>query len=83
MESNKTFWESLNLMIKEGRKMYNENRNWLEKQEMFVAVQLPDENSKMNKPYLYMQVVKKNGEISIRPRMPSMLDLFSEDWFTY
>lgn len=81
-----SFWRAFQNML-DWEKAYNKDWNWLDKQKMFVAIQFPDVNSKMTSPYIYMEVTKKeeyDWEIrevtNRRPRMPSMLDLFSENW---
>lgn len=44
----------------------------------FLALQVPDEKSKMNRPYVYASC--KNGEIV--PAVLNNLDLMAEDWET-
>jgi hypothetical protein len=78
--TNLTFGKALDKAILEGRKIRNAVWNGLNKQEMFVAVQHPDENSRMTKSYLYMQVNTSEAPSLRRPRVPSMLDLFSDTW---
>jgi len=49
---------------------------------MYIAIQLPDDGSKMNMPYIYMHIswIKDGTQWdNLRPFMPSMYDLFSED----
>ncbi len=41
-----------------------------------VKVQVPDEHSKMKRPYLYM--IPPEG--TLVPWLPSQTDLFAEDW---
>jgi hypothetical protein len=43
----------------------------------FIALQVPDEHSKMRKPYLYISPV--DGELV--PWLASQTDLLSEDWY--
>jgi hypothetical protein len=43
---------------------------------MWLALQTPDENSKMNHPYIYMSDV--NGKLF--PWNPNNLDLLATDW---
>ena len=43
---------------------------------MWVKIQVPDENSKMNLPYLYMCAV--GGELV--PWLASQSDLLADDW---
>ena len=50
-----------------------------------IQLQVPDENSKMNKPYIYidtMNVVSQNEKAykSVVPWAPSQTDLLAEDW---
>jgi len=42
----------------------------------YVAMQRPDENSKMSRPYAYLV----SSADSIVPWVPSQGDLFSHDW---
>jgi hypothetical protein len=63
--------------MKAGLKVKNFWWNGLAKQEMFVAIQEPTETSKMNMPYMYMEVSWEWIPTTTRPRMPSMLDMFS------
>lgn len=44
--------------------------------ELTVRMQVPDENSKMTKPYLYLS----RGTTAIGPWMPGPLDFFTDDW---
>ena len=72
------------VLLKKGKRMTNSKWNWLTKQNMFVAVQTPDDNSFMTEPYLYMQIEKNNEDVWVDitrvPRSPSRLDMFSDDW---
>lgn len=43
---------------------------------MWIALQTPDEHSKMNRPYIYMRAV--NGELV--PWVASQTDLLADDW---
>jgi hypothetical protein len=43
---------------------------------MWIAVQYPDDNSKMRKPYIYMRPV--DGELV--PWLASQTDLLADDW---
>lgn len=44
---------------------------------MYAQMQVPDEHSKMGKPYLYI-VPSEDAKV---PWFPSTDDLFAEDWF--
>ena len=48
----------------------------------FIALQLPDEKSKMTDPYIYMDTneSKPNTPKSRFPWLPSQLDLLADDW---
>ena len=78
------FWEALDKLIAgDIPGITNTVWNGLDKQKMFIFVQRPDENSKMTKPYLYMEIMKYSDlvwEIIRIPRVPSMLDMFSDTW---
>jgi len=43
---------------------------------MYVCLQVPDEHSKMTRPYVYMQTT--NGELV--PWLCSQTDLLADDW---
>lgn len=43
---------------------------------MWVAIQWPDEHSKMRRPYLYMSPV----DGGLMPWEPCQMDLFATDW---
>lgn len=73
MESEKTFSEALDL-LKKGKKLYREGWNG---KGQFIALQVPDENSKMGLPYLYISTV--SGKLV--PWLASQTDLLAEDWF--
>jgi len=52
---------------------------------IFVKAQFPDENSKMNSPYLYIDTTGLQSENSAAPRVctpwvPSQTDIMAEDW---
>ena len=44
---------------------------------MFLALQVPDENSKMKKPYIY---ITPDAE-SVVPWVASQADLLNDDWY--
>ncbi len=46
---------------------------------MFLELQVPDENSKMGQPYIYMNPTSMGG--GLVPWVASQPDLLSEDWF--
>lgn len=47
---------------------------------MYVKAQIPDENSKMTHPYLYMTIPGcEEGERRL-PWQPAQVDLFAKDW---
>jgi len=43
--------------------------------DVVIKMQIPDENSKMSAPYLYVE--SRYGRV---PWMPTVIELFSEDW---
>jgi hypothetical protein len=47
-------------------------------QNMYVEMQVPDKDSKMRRPYLFMRPV--DGDLV--PWVPSQSDLLAEDWET-
>jgi hypothetical protein len=63
-------------VMKQGKKVAR--RGWNGKG-LFTSVQLPDENSKMGNPYLYIDAKALGGRCN--PWVPSQTDLFAEDWY--
>jgi hypothetical protein len=59
--------------MREGGKI--RRRGWNGKG-MWLALQTPDENSKMSLPYIYLSTVK--GDLV--PWLPSQADLLADDW---
>ena len=59
--------------LKEGKKVTRSGWNG---EGMYLALQTPDENSKMKKPYIYMSPV--DGELV--PWLASQTDMLAEDW---
>jgi uncharacterized protein DUF2829 len=60
--------------LKAGNKISREGWNG---KEMWCRLQVPDENSKMRRPYIYMKPV--DGDLV--PWVASQSDLLAEDWF--
>ncbi len=74
MDNTETFDFSQALTFaKAGRKIARQGWNG---KGMWVALQVPDENSKMGKPYLYMSIV--TGELV--PWLASHGDILGDDW---
>ncbi len=67
-----TFQEALTA-LKEGKSVTREGWNG---KGLAAKMQVPDENSKMKRPYLYM--IPPEG--TLVPWLPSQTDLFGEDW---
>lgn len=59
--------------VKNGESIHREGWNG---QGMFVNLQVPDENSKMGLPYLYIRGV----EGKFVPWLASQTDILAEDW---
>lgn len=59
--------------IKEGKKLSRFGWNG---KDLFVSMQVPDEHSKMKRPYLFMTP----PEGLPVPWFPSQTDIFGEDW---
>lgn len=72
MGSFLTFSEALE-EIKEGCKLQREGWNG---KGMWIALQKPDENSKMGLPYIYMKTV---GDLLV-PWLASQTDVLADDW---
>lgn len=60
--------------LKSGAKISRENWNG---KGMWLALQVPDENSKMRRPYIYMKPV----DDALVPWVPTQSDLLADDWF--
>lgn len=60
-------------MLEDGNKMAREGWNG---KKMWIALQLPDEHSKMTLPYLYMKTACDN----LVPWVASHTDMLAEDW---
>lgn len=60
-------------LIKEGKKVSREGWNG---KEMYLELQVPDEHSKMKRPYIYIVP----GEEWVVPWVASQADLLGEDW---
>ncbi len=66
------FSEAL-LNLKEGRLIYRSGWNG---RGMWLALQTPDENSKMSLPYIFMSTAQDD----LVPWLASQTDLLAEDW---
>ena len=48
---------------------------------MFISLQIPDANSKMTIPYIYMDSTNSNSNTKVVvPWLPSQSDILAEDW---
>ena len=70
--------------LKQGKKVQRTGWNG---NGLFVTLQVPDENSKMTKPYMYLtspvgSTKQYGGEEKENriPWIPSQTDIFAEDW---
>lgn len=68
------FGEALSA-VKNGERVYRDGWNG---RGMYVELQVPDEHSKMKRPYLFMSPV--DGDLV--PWVASQSDLLAEDWRT-
>ncbi len=66
------FGEAIEAM-KKGRKV---SRSGWNGKGMWLALQIPDANSKMSLPYIYMSTVDKK----LVPWLASQTDMLAEDW---
>lgn len=60
--------------LKDGLKLARENWNG---KNQYVELQIPDENSKMTLPYIFI----KTEQGQLIPWLASQSDVLSEDWF--
>ncbi len=67
-----TFGQAMEFM-KDGEKV--RLPYWSE--EVFISIQLPDENSKMTAPYFYV-----TSRFGLVPWIPTMIEMFSTKWET-
>ena len=67
-----TFGDALSL-LKRGTKVARAGWNG---KKMWLALQVPDENSKMSLPYIYM----KTADDKVVPWLASQSDMLAEDW---
>ncbi len=68
-----TNFESALAALKAGKAVTREGWNG---KGLFVTMQVPDENSKMRRPYLFMTPTDGN----LVPWIPSQTDIFGDDW---
>lgn len=68
----RTFGDALEY-LKQGHKLAREGWNG---KDMYIMLQIPDENSKMTLPYIYMKTVQ--GDLV--PWLASQTDMLAEDW---
>ncbi len=66
------FGEAL-LQLKTGKMVARKGWNG---KDMWIHLQLPDENSKMTLPYIYM----KTADIQLVPWLASQTDILADDW---
>lgn len=48
-----------------------------------IALQVPDENSKMTHEYIYSEAATEGGDVVRVPYVPSVSDLLADDWAIY
>lgn len=60
-------------LLRQGRKLTRQGWNG---KNMWIHLQLPDEHSKMKRPYIYIHP----GEEWVVPWVASQADLLSDDW---
>ena len=68
-----TFGNALEL-LKQGKQVSREGWNG---KNMWIKLQVPDEHSKMNLPYIYMKTVDNK----LVPWLASQTDVLAEDWY--
>ena len=69
--------------LKAGRKVAREGWNG---KGIFIELQVPDENSKMTSPYIFinttgLQTENEAAPKSLVPWMSSQTDMLADDWF--
>lgn len=73
-EGNVSFGRALEL-LKEGKKVARQGWNG---KGMFLQLQVPDEHSKMKRPYIYITPDAEH----VVPWVASQADLLTDDWHT-
>jgi hypothetical protein len=74
------YFEEAMGMLRSGKKL---RRAGWSNNAMYVALQTPDVDSKMNAPYLYIRwwrELRTNPRLVTVPWTPSQIDLFGDDW---
>lgn len=71
--SNADFSDALAL-LRQGKRVARGGWNG---KDMFIALQVPDEHSKMRRPYIYMSPV----DGALVPWVASQSDLLATDWY--
>ncbi len=72
MDNGMTFGQALDA-LKSGERVARIGWNG---KDMYIQLQVPDENSKMSLPYVYMKTVQ--GDLV--PWLASQTDILSDDW---
>lgn len=73
LQINMTFGEALEAIKKGGLV----SRSGWNGKNMWITLQVPDNHSKMRRPYIYMKPV----DDELVPWVASQTDLLAEDWF--
>ena len=76
MNHNLNFSVAL-VLLKRGEKLAR--KGWKDLG-MFIKMQVPNEHSKMSKPYIYLHVSVYRSQDTLVPWIPSQEDMFAEDW---
>jgi hypothetical protein len=77
MDAIQDFGQALS-WLKVGQKVAREGWNG---KGMFILLQIPDANSKMTIPYIYMDSTNSNSNTKVVvPWLPSQSDILAEDW---
>jgi hypothetical protein len=77
MDAIQDFGQALS-WLKVGQKVAREGWNG---KGMFILLQIPDANSKMTIPYIYMDSTNSNSNAKVVvPWLPSQSDILAEDW---
>lgn len=64
-------------LLHEGKALVRKGWNG---KDQFLKLQIPDENSKMTEPYVYMKIVKADQPQVLIPWLCSQADLLATDW---
>ncbi len=68
-------------LLKENKNVFRKGWNGIINGDtQYLALQIPDENSKMNTPYIYITTGRQGSPHSLVPWIASQTDVLATDW---